>query len=161
MTTCYNRGVLELEPWDRAARGLREHVRRVAEALGCTGDAFLVQTESPVSVYLPLEQELDGHDAALLWTPGSGWAAAAETDGETYIISYLGAALPEPGEVAAFVADLAAGRPAGRVTPPTCQVTHSDLAALHRENRRSEALLGRELISSTAPNSPDPVNVPT
>jgi hypothetical protein len=141
MMTCYNRSVLELEPWDPAARGLREHVRQVAGALGCTGDAFLVQTEEPVSVYLPLEQRLDGLDAALLWDPEHGWAAAVEDGGESHTVSYLGAALPEPTVVAAFVADLAAGRPAGRVAPPVCNVTRSDLAALHRENRRSRALL--------------------
>lgn len=154
--TCYNRSVLELEPWDRAARGLRQYVRRVAEALGCTGDAFLVQTDPPVSVYLPLEQELDGHDAALLWDPVTGWAAAVEIDDEPHIVSYLGAALPEPEEVAAF----AAGLPAGHATAPTCTVTWSDIASLDRDRRRSRRLPRKPRFPVGSRNSTYPVNVP-
>jgi hypothetical protein len=115
---------MELEPWGRAARGLREHVRQVADALGCTGDAFWVQTEEPVSAYLPLEQRLYGfpdRDAALLWDARHGWAAAVEDgveDVEPLTVAYLGRLLPDPDEVAAFVADLVEGRPTGRTDPP-------------------------------------------
>jgi hypothetical protein len=114
---------MELEPWGRPARGLWEHVRQIAVALDCTGDAFWVQTEDPVSAYLPLEQRLygfPGRDAALLWDARHGWAAAVEDseDGDPLVVAYLGALLPDPGTVAAFVGDLVAGRRTGRTDPP-------------------------------------------
>ena len=119
---------MELEPWGRPARGLREHVRQVAAALGCTGDAFWVQTEEPVSAYLPVEQRFygfPGRDAALLWDARHGWAAAVEDScadnspvGNPLVVAYLGELLPDPDEVAAFVGDLVAGRPTGRTDPP-------------------------------------------
>jgi len=131
---------MELEPWGRPARGLWEHVRQVAAALGCTGDAFWVQTEEPVSAYLPLEQRLYGfpdRDAALLWDARHGWAAAVEDstgDGEPLVIAYLGLLLPDQDEVVSFVDDLVAGRPTGCTHPPAValppDLLRAELAAL-------------------------------
>jgi len=115
---------MDLESWSPAARGLRDHVRLVAAELGCSGEAFWVQTEAPVSAYLPLEQRLHGfpdRDAALLWDPTHGWSAAIEagTRDEPLVVTYLGGdVLPEPAAVASFVADLVAGRPTGEIAPP-------------------------------------------
>jgi hypothetical protein len=106
---------MELEPWGRAALGLRQYVRQVAQRLGCTGDAFLVQTEAPVSAYLPLAQQLygfPGRDAALLWHHRHGWSAEVD---ESLVVAHLGGdPLPPPADVARFVADLVAGRPRRR-----------------------------------------------
>jgi hypothetical protein len=126
---------MELEPWGLPARGLREHVRQVAEALGCTGEAYWVQTEEPVSAYLPLEEHFYGfpdRDAALLWNPEHGWSAVVD-EPEPLVIAYLDALLPEPAAVATFVADLVAGRGAGRPEPPSFRcpsdVLRTELAA--------------------------------
>ena len=111
---------MELEPWGRPARGLREHVRQVAEALGCTGEAYWVRTEEPVSVYLPLDEEFygfPGRDTALLWDAERGWSAVID-DPVPLVVAYLGALLPAPRTVAAFVADLTAGRVTGQAEPP-------------------------------------------
>lgn len=123
---------MELEPWGRPARGLREHVRRVARALGCTGDAYWVRTEEPVSVYLPLDHRFygfPGRDAALLWDPEHGWSAVID-DPEPLVVAYLGALLPDPRTVAAFVADLVAGRGAGQAEPPSFLIHPEALAEL-------------------------------
>ena len=123
---------MELEPWGRPARGLREHVRQVAEALGCTGEAYWVQTEEPTSAYLPLEQYFYGfpeRDAALLWDPERGWFAVVEDLDEPLVVAYLGAVLPEPATVAVFVADLVAGRKTGRTDPPSFRVPTGVLRA--------------------------------
>lgn len=121
---------MELEPWGRPARGLREHVRRVAEALGYTGDECWVRTEEPVSVYLPVDEHFYGfpdREAALMWTPEHGWFAVID-DPEPLVVAYLGAVLPEPRAVAAFVADLVAGRATGQAEPPSFLV-HPELLA--------------------------------
>jgi hypothetical protein len=110
-----------MELWDGPAHGLWEHVRQVAEALGCTGNAYLVRTEEPASVYLPLDQQFfgfPGRDAALLWQPDRGWYAVID-DPDPLIIAYLGEVLPEPPAVADFVADLVAGRRTGSTAPPS------------------------------------------
>jgi hypothetical protein len=107
----------------------------VAEALGCTGEAYWVQTEEPVSAYLPLEEHFYGfpdRDAALLWNPEHGWSAVVD-EPEPLVIAYLDALLPEPAAVATFVADLVAGRGAGRPEPPSFRcpsdVLRTELAA--------------------------------
>lgn len=123
---------MELEPWGMPARGLREHVRQVAEALGYTGDECLVRTEEPVSVYLPVDEHFHGfpdREAALMWTPEHGWFAVVD-DREPRVVAYLGAALPEPRAVAAFVADLVAGRRRGQAEPPSFMVRPETLAEL-------------------------------
>jgi hypothetical protein len=112
---------MELETWGRPARGLREHVRQVAAALGCTGEAYWVRTEEPVFAYLPLEDHFygfPGWDAALLWNAEHGWSAVVD-EPEPLVVAYLDALLPEPADVAAFVADLVAGRKTGRPGPPS------------------------------------------
>jgi uncharacterized protein DUF6292 len=91
---------------------LREHVRQVVEALGGAGGTYRVRTDEPASVYLPLDEPLYGfpdRDAALLWNPEHGWHAVVD-DPEPLIVAYLGALLPAPEAVAAFVADLVTGR---------------------------------------------------
>jgi hypothetical protein len=117
---------MELEPWGQPARGLREHVRQVAEALGYTDEAFCVQTEDPVSAYLPLDEHFYGfpdQDAALLWDATHGWSAVIEDGTEPLVIAYLGALLPAPELVARFVADLVAGRKTGTADPTSVRIS--------------------------------------
>lgn len=117
-----------LENWGSPARGLRRYVRLVADELGCSGNAFWVDTEAPVSAYLPLDHRVPAspeRDLALIWTPLHGWHAAIETaSGEDLIVlSYAGdEVLPAPEEVAAYVRALAAGGAPGRPTPPDAPV---------------------------------------
>ena len=78
---------MELEPWGRSARGLREHVRQVAGALGHADEAYTVQTDEPVSAYLPLDQYFYGfpdRDAALFWHPVRGWYAVVSSETVTF-----------------------------------------------------------------------------
>ena len=135
---------MELEPWGRPARGLREHVRQVAEALGCTGEAYWVQTEEPVSAYLPLEQHFYGfpeRDAALLWDAEHGWSAVID-DPKPLVVAYLGALLPEPGTVARFVRDLVAGRQVGHAEPPRFPIPPAVLRAELADRAPDLALAG-------------------
>ncbi len=118
-----------LENWGRPARGLRRYVRLVAEELGCSGDAFSLDTEAPVSVYLPLEDRVPAFpegDLALFWTPAHGWHGAIETasGAELVVLSYAGEdVLPPPAEVAAYVRALAGGcRSPGRPDPPEAPI---------------------------------------
>jgi len=117
-----------LENWGRPARGLRRYVRLVAEELGCSGNAFWVDTEAPVSAYLPLDDRVPAfpeRDLALIWTPTHGWYAAIETASgeELVVVSYAGdEVLPSPAEVAAYVRALVRGGGPGRPTPPDAPV---------------------------------------
>lgn len=111
---------MELESWSQPARGLREYVRRVAEACG-SAEAFSVRQERPFTGYVPLEQRVanfPGLDVALLWDERTGWRSALEPamTNELVTLSFLaGSVCPPPEEVAEFAAHPAAG--AG--TPPT------------------------------------------
>lgn len=98
--------------WD-SARGLREYVRQVARACGCSGEAFSVQ-ETPLSAYVPLETRVTAFpdlDVALVWDERTGWSSVLETAGNELIaLSYLTESLvPSPEVVAAFATDPAAG----------------------------------------------------
>jgi hypothetical protein len=107
---------MEVETWDQPARELREHVRQVAEVLGCTGEAYVVDAEEPMSAYLPLDQHLYGfpdRDAALLWDVEHGWSAVVEDPEEPLVVAYLGARRPDPTACAAFVTGLVAGSGCG------------------------------------------------
>lgn len=137
---------MELDVWSRPARGLHHYVRLVAEELGCSGDAFWVQTESPLHAYLPLEQRVFGfpdRDAALLWDERRGWSAAVEASGEEpLVISYLGGdPLPPPAAVARFATKLAdgAGRAGSPATPLSPDVLVARLARYAPEPLRALA----------------------
>lgn len=121
---------MELEP--RSTRGFRRYVELVSEALGHTGDAFWIHTESPATGYIPLDNRVSSfpdRDLALLWDERHGWCAAIETaSGEDLIVlSYLGVdILPAPHEVAKFAAELVAGARPGQEEPPAFRPTDAD-----------------------------------
>jgi hypothetical protein len=99
--------------------GLPEHVRQVAEALGRTGEPCW-RTEEPPTAYLPLHEHLygfPGRAAALMWDAEHGWSAVID-DAVPLVVAYLDTAPPEPATVAAFVADLVAGRGRSPATSP-------------------------------------------
>lgn len=112
------------DPDDRAARGLRRYLKRVADALGLTGDPYTVDLDPPMSAYLALDGRLPGRpdrDLALLWQADQGWALAIETAcGEDLIIvRWLGGdVLPAPRIAARFVEDALAGYSPGQTQPP-------------------------------------------
>ena len=113
--------------WD-LARGLREYVRQVAQACGCSGEAFSVQLETPLSAYIPLENRVESFpelDVALLWDARTGWSSVLETAGNELItLTYLTDSLvPSPDVVAAFAAN-----PAGGASTPIAST--EDAAAL-------------------------------
>ena len=127
---------MELEPRSQTSRGLHRYMGLVSKALGQTGDAFWVHAEPPATGYIPLDDRapaFPNRDLALLWDERHGWSAAIETaSGEDLIvISYLGKdILPSPRVVAAFAADLVAGRGPGQAEPPEFRQAgdHDDLA---------------------------------
>ena len=136
---------MELEPWGRPARGLREHVRQVAEALGYAGEAFSVQTDEPASAYLPLDERLYGfpdRDAALLWDPSRGWSAVIEDGADLLVVAYLGELLPAPEAVVEFVADLVAGTRPRRTRPPCSPVPPAVLRAELADHAPELAMTG-------------------
>ncbi|MFL6140630.1 MAG: DUF6292 family protein [Labedaea sp.] len=111
---------MDLELGGAADRGLRRYVSLVAEALDLTGDCWLVQAQSPISVYLPLDEQLTGlpgRDAALLWDEERGWSLGVEwaDSAEVRVVAYLGGKdlLPEPAVVAQFATRVGAGSGVG------------------------------------------------
>ncbi|MGH3761530.1 DUF6292 family protein [Actinophytocola sp.] len=123
---------MDLEPRSRSWRGLRRYVDLVTEALGYTGQAFHVQTESPVSAYIPLDERMPtfpDRDVALLWDERHGWCGAIETaSGEDLIVvAYLGTdVLPSPRKVARFASNLVAGAGSGVTDPPGFRTADAD-----------------------------------
>lgn len=121
---------MELEA--RSRRGLRRYVELVTEALGYTGQAYHVQTESPASGYIPLDERIPafpGLDVALLWDERHGWCGAVETASgdDLIVLSFLGCdVLPAPREVARFAADLVAGTGPGQAEPPGFRAAAAD-----------------------------------
>ena len=117
------RGV-ELEFETAPARGLRQYVRLVAEALNLGAHGYCVQLDPPTDVYLALDGRLARYptrDVALTWDEEHGWAACIEThSGEDLIVlSYLGTELlPAPRLVAQFVDQLFAEEFPGQPDPP-------------------------------------------
>ena len=91
---------------DGSARGLRDYVRLVGEALGLTGECSCVDVERPFAAYLALDGRLPGfpdRDVALLWHEDDGWAVAVEPDSaaDPVVLARMGGdPLPRPEEVA-------------------------------------------------------------
>jgi len=123
---------MELDPRSRSTLGLRRYVRLIIEALGSSGEAFWVQSEQPVTAYLPLDDRVPAfpdRDLALLWDERHGWCGAIETGaGEDLIVlSYLGTdILPAPRLVARFATELAAGSGPGQAEPPAFRAVDAD-----------------------------------
>ncbi|MEO6090507.1 MAG: DUF6292 family protein [Umezawaea sp.] len=94
---------------DGWARGLRDYVRHVGEALGLTGDSSYVEVDQPFSAYLALDGTLPCFpywDVALLWQEDDGWAVAVEPDSaeDPVVLAHMGGEpLPPPRAVADWV----------------------------------------------------------
>jgi hypothetical protein len=99
--------------------GLRRYVGLVTEALGYPEHAFHVQTESPATVYIPLDGRIPAfpdRDVALLWDERHGWCGSIEpaSGGDLIVVSYLGTdVLPTPRVVAGFAGELIRGEGPG------------------------------------------------
>ncbi|MGH8882495.1 MAG: DUF6292 family protein [Stackebrandtia sp.] len=104
---------MDLEPYGAAARGLREYVWSIADALGVGADCCYVQLESPVHAYIPLDERLPrlpGSDVALTWDADQGWAVGVEHGVDVIPLCFLtGDVVPEPERVAEFVEQVLAG----------------------------------------------------
>jgi hypothetical protein len=130
------------------ARGLRGYVDEVARAVGVGLESCAIDPYPPASVYVALDTKLagfPGRDLALLWDERFGWSAAVEThSGEDLIvIAYRGGELlPDPSDVAAFVAALADSQPDGRCVPR--QATAAQRQAMLRTLREYMATSGLE-----------------
>lgn len=100
---------VELDGDSSAAHGLREYVRLVATALGLRGQSWLVQLESPVNVYIALDERLrlfPARDVALTWDEEHGWSLCVESNAheDLVVLSHLGTdVLPAPEAVACAV----------------------------------------------------------
>lgn len=117
------------------ARGLRGYVGKVAAELGVGLESSVIDPSPPASVYIALDTKLirfPGRDLALLWDERFGWSGAVETHSgeDLIIIAYQGGdLLPEAGDVAAFVDDLADGLVTDLTAPQTTErLSRADLA---------------------------------
>ena len=110
-----------LEPDTRTLeRSLRGYVRAVAAATGVPDESTTVEISDTATAYLGLPRrwpDRPDQDVMLVWSERRGWSLAVETDpaDEPVLIARQGGddLVPAPGAVARFVADTAAGRPAG------------------------------------------------
>lgn len=105
---------MELESWSQAGRGLREYFRLVADACG-SGEAFFVESERPLTGYIPIDTGFPESDVALVWHERTGWSAVLERPHYDLVtLSYLDTSVcPPPEEVAEFAAN-----PGGGATTP-------------------------------------------
>ncbi|MFT7834890.1 DUF6292 family protein [Saccharothrix sp. BKS2] len=95
------------------ASGLAGYVRAVAEEIGVPPEGTEFEVSDTTTAYLALAEGPD-RDLMLVWSGEHGWSVEVETDpGERALtLAHLGPPLvPEPAEVARFVADVRAGKP--------------------------------------------------
>jgi len=120
--------------WDEmAARGLRCYVRLVAEAIGVSDEASLVQLDEPVCVYLALDRCpvcYPNSDLALVWDERHGWALALESVGCARLGWLDAGPLPAPRTVAAYVATACAGSGFGPAAPESGKLSRGLAARL-------------------------------
>nr|WP_051116592.1 DUF6292 family protein [Amycolatopsis nigrescens] len=145
----------------RLVRGLRGYLAAVATAAGVGMESCTVDfggTGAPMSAYIALDHRLPrfpDRDLALVWDERHGWALAVEThSGEDLIVlTYLdnGDVLPEPAEVASFLAAARANDPApGRPDPPGHRRPGDQDALTDRLDRYRLADPGRNGASSSS-----------
>ncbi|WP_158890962.1 DUF6292 family protein [Amycolatopsis anabasis] len=104
------------------SRGLAGYLREIARALDLPAEGTSFEISDTATAYLALARRTAARpdqDLMLVWSEQSGWAVAAETKpgDESAVIAYFGGddPVPEPRRVAAFVAEVVAGRqPRGR-----------------------------------------------
>ncbi|MGK3201115.1 DUF6292 family protein [Amycolatopsis sp. MEPSY49] len=116
-------------------RALGEYVRAVAAAVGVPDESTTVEISDTATAYLGLPRRWPGrpdHDVMLVWNEQRGWSLAVETDpaAPPIVLAHQGDdVVLAPEAVARFVADTAAGRPAGPVPAgPVIDVTRRSLA---------------------------------
>lgn len=96
-------------------RGLAGYVRAVAVRMGVPVEATGFEISDTATVYIGLTERWPGrpgHDLMLVWCERFGWFVAVETDPTepALVLGYLGDddLVPEPAEVARFVAEVIA-----------------------------------------------------
>ena len=122
---------MDMDDYDRLARGLRRYLTLVAEAVGVGAESCCVHFGSTTDAYIALEDRLRAfpdRDAALLWDEWRGWALAVETHGgaEAMVLGHLGAdVLPLPNVVADHVRRAVDGHSLGEPSPPRFRADHA------------------------------------
>jgi Family of unknown function (DUF6292) len=103
------------------ARGLAGYVRAVAQAVAAPPEGATSEVSDTATAYVALTQQWPGRpgqDLMLVWSEHEGWGVAVETrpsEPSLVVANLRGADLvPSPYAVAAFVADVLAGRVAGQ-----------------------------------------------
>ncbi|GAA5159504.1 MULTISPECIES: DUF6292 family protein [Amycolatopsis] len=97
-------------------QGLAGYVESIAAALDLPeqGTSFEISDTATAYVALRRTPQRPGEDLMLVWSEGSGWAVAVETDpgAQPRVLAYLGGEnpVPAPEVVAAFVRDVLSGR---------------------------------------------------
>lgn len=106
------------------ADGLAGYVRAVAGALRVGAEAITSEVSDTATAYLALSARSAAHpgrDLMLVWTERHGWALSVETapTEPPALLAYLGPdVVPEPAEVADFVAGVLAGSSRSGSVPP-------------------------------------------
>ncbi|HEY4021502.1 MAG TPA: DUF6292 family protein [Pseudonocardiaceae bacterium] len=148
---------------DAFSRALRGYFAIVAAALGIGLESCTLDTDSPASAYLAVDQKAAAfpeRDVAVLWDQRHGWSVAVEThSGEDLIVlAYLDTdtVVPPADLVAGFVEAICAGDTRrGRSDPPAIgndADRRSLLVALSASNSPAAPLPGGA-IPPTARNS--------
>ncbi|WP_370942951.1 DUF6292 family protein [Amycolatopsis sp. cg5] len=102
------------------ANGLKGYVSEVAMAVDVAREAVTFEVSDTATAYVGLSErraDRPDRDLMLIWSERHGWAIAVETEPDR--AAYLGGEdpVPEPAEVARFVAEVIGGDGRGQARP--------------------------------------------
>ncbi|MFD8497232.1 DUF6292 family protein [Amycolatopsis sp. NPDC059657] len=100
--------------------GLKGYVSEVASAVDVAREAVTYEVSDTATAYVGLSKRRNDRpdrDLMLIWSERHGWAVAVEAEPDR--AAYFGGEdlVPEPAEVALFVAEVIGGRDRGQARP--------------------------------------------
>lgn len=128
-----------MEPMSRAAGGLTNYIRAVADRLGSDVYEVDIDVEAGLATVIilvhPRIPTLVEQPVLLTWDEVNGWALRVEVDGDgdTTVLGYLGSdILPAPEGVGGFLEAAIAGNHPGTMLPPGFRQPDNDDELAHR-----------------------------